>query len=345
MGEAINKKLRFNFEATGVGSVPFKDSKSSCRIIFDNFKAIPFWPQLPKRSFLENMYAQYSQRLPGLVLDEKNNTVHIDTSKVAQEIEEVYAKYVDGDLEYFKISESHAQGFYEFLEFLNNPAKEIKFVKGQVTGPISFGLFLTDQNKRSVIYDKDLFEMLTKVLSMKARWQIKRLKEKFKNIIIFIDEPYLVSIGSSFVNINMEEAFKRLDELIDSIKKEGALVGIHCCGNTDWGVLLKRGIDILNFDAYNFMKEFSLYIADIKNFLKSSGTIGWGIVPSSEAIDKETKSTLVGRFKDAVRLLADKGIEKDSISSIITPSCGVGTLDEGKAKKILEYTKILSGQL
>lgn len=337
--------MRFDFEATGIGSVPFKDPKSSCRIIFDNFKTIPFWPQLPKRSFLENMYAQYSERLPGLVLDEKNMTIHIDTSRVAHDIEETYARYLDGGLEYFKISEDYAEGFYEFLEFLKEGDKKIKFVKGQVTGPISFGLFLTDQNKRAVIYDRDLFEILTKVLSMKARWQIRRLKEHFKNVIIFIDEPYLVSVGSSFVNINMEEATKHLDELVDSIKKEGALVGIHCCGNTDWSILLKRGIDILNFDTYNFMKEFSLYAADIKNFLKSGGTIGWGIVPSSDAIDGETKGTLIEKLKNAMKLLTDKGIEKNSLSSIITPSCGVGTLDEDRAKKILEYTKILSSKL
>lgn len=337
--------MKFDFEATGVGSLPFKDSAYSCRIIFDNFKAIPFWPQLPKRSFFESMYVQFSERLPGLVLDEKNRTIHIDTSKVAADIEKVYSRYLDGDLEYFKISEDHAEGFYKFLELLKVPNPKMKFVKGQITGPISFALALTEQNKKSIIYDKDLLEVTTKVLSMKARWQIRKLKEKFGNVIIFIDEPYLVSIGSSYVNINIGEAIKKLDELINSIKSEGALVGIHCCGNTDWSLLLKRGIDILNFDAYNFIKEFSLYITDIKNFLNSGGTIAWGIVPSSEAIDKETKNALVEKLKAAIKILTDKGINKDNLSSIITSSCGLGTLDEDRAKKILEYLSSISGKL
>jgi len=337
--------LKFNFEATGVGSVPFNNPKTACRILFDTFKSIPFWPQLPKRSFLENMYAQFSETLPGLVLKEKEKIIYIDTSKVVVDIERVYGKYLEGDLEFFKISENYAAGFYEFLEGLKTVPKNIKFVKGHITGPISYALYLTDQNKKAIIHDKDLFEVLTKTLVMKARWQIKKLKKYFPDVIIFIDEPYLVSIGSSFVNINIEDALKRLDEVIEAVKKEGALAGVHCCGNTDWSLLLGRNIDILNFDAYNFMKEFSLYNAAIKNFLKRGGTIAWGITPSSEAIEKETDESLIERLSAAIRLLTDKGIDKGEISSIITPSCGVGTLGEDMAKKILNTAEMVSEKL
>ena len=337
--------MEFNFEPTGIGSVPFKDPKVACSIIFDNFKTIPFWPQLPKRSYLENMYVQFSEKLPGVVLDEPNKNVYIDTTGVAETIEEIYGKYVEGDLEFFSISRDHAQGFYEFLEYLENSAKDIKFAKGHITGPISFALTLTDQNKKAVIYDKDLFEILTKMLVMKARWQIKRIKKYTPNVIIFIDEPYLVSIGSSFVNINITYAVEKLDELIAAIKKDGALAGIHCCGNTDFGLLLNRNIDILNFDAYNFTKEFSLYASDIKNYLARGGTIAWGIVPSSDAIRKETKNNLVDKFRSVTKILADKNIAKETVSSIITPSCGLGTLDETEASRVMEVTKALSDEL
>ncbi|MDD5496263.1 MAG: methionine synthase [Candidatus Omnitrophica bacterium] len=337
-------KLTFNFDATGIGSVPFIDSKKACQVILDNFLRIPFWPQLPRRSFFESMYVQFSECLPGLVLDEKNKKFHIDTSRVAADIENVYAKYVDGDLEFFKISKDYAAGLYEFLDCFKSNGKDIKFIKGHITGPVSYGLSLTDEHKKSVIYDKDLFEILTKVLTMKARWQIKKLKAVFPKVIIFIDEPYLVSIGSSYVNINKEEVAKRLDELVECIKAEGALAGLHCCGNTDWGFLLKRGIDILSFDAYNFMKEFSLYSRDIEAFLKKGGAIAWGIVPSSDAIDKETEKTLRSRLKDDMKLLSEKGIDKKAISSLVTPSCGVGTLDENRAEKILALTSTLGSK-
>ena len=334
--------MRFNFEATGVGSVPFKDPKAACRVIFDNFQKIPFWPQLPKRSFHENMYVQYSEAIPGIVLDDAAKSIHIDTSRAQSEIEAVYEKYLENDTEFFGISEERAAGLYEFLASFESNVKNPLYVKGQITGPVSFALSVTDENKRSVIYDKDLFEVITKCLAMKARWQIKRLKKLCPNVIIFIDEPYLVSIGSSYVNIDVAAAMEKLDETASAIRQEGALAAVHCCGNTDWSLLLKRDIDILNFDAYNFIKEFSLYADDIRNFLEKGGTIAWGIVPSSEAIEKESDSALLGKLGQALKALVSKGIDERGISSLITPSCGVGSLDEARAKKILEMTKILS---
>lgn len=337
--------MRFDFEATGLGSMPLADPQESCRIIFDNFKQIPFWPQLPKRSYLENMYVQFSERLPGLVVDKPGKNIFIDNSRVASEIESVYAKYLEGDTEFFKISEDYAQGLYKFIDGVPAVAKEIKAVKGHITGPISFALSVTDQNKRAIIYDKDLFEVLTKTLVMKVRWQIKRLKKVFPSVIIFVDEPYLVSIGSSYVNINAAAAFEKLDELIKSIKQEGAACGIHCCGNTDWGAVLKRDIDILSFDAYNFTKELLLYAPDLKNYLSRGGSIAWGIIPSSEGIEKETLKGLIQKFKSTMAGLAEKGIQKDTLSSLITPSCGVGTLTEVNAKNVLELASALSEEM
>ncbi len=336
--------MKFNFEATGIGSVPFTDPKTACRVICENFKSIPFWPQLPKRSFLENMYVQYAEGLPGIVCNEEKKTIHVDTSKAAAGIEEVYSRYLDGDVEFFKISEDRAQGLYEFPEAVKG-LKDIKYVKGHITGPLSYGLFLTDENKRAVIYEKDLFEALTKTLVMKARWQIRRLKKINPSVIIFIDEPYLVSIGSSFINISLGDLARKLDELVGAIKEEGALAGLHCCGNTDWPVLLKRDIDILNFDAYNFTKEFSLYHGDIKDFTSRGGTIAWGIVPTSEAIDEETCASIAEKCKEAVKILSDKGVDEKLMSSLVTPSCGVGAMDEARAAKVLEMTAALSARL
>lgn len=337
--------MKFNFEATGIGSLPFQDPKEACKVIADNFKEIPFWPQLPKRSFLENMYVQFSEKLPGIVIDEANKAIYVDTAGVAETIEELYGKYVEGDLDFFAISKHFAEGFYEFLEYLKSGPKDIKYVKGHTVGPISYALFLTDLNKKSVIHDKDLFEVLTKMLSMRVRWQIRRLKKYVPNVIIFIDEPYLVSIGSSFVSINVEAAFEKLDEVIKAIKAEGALVGVHCCGNTDFGLLLKRDIDILNFDAYAFTKEFSLYAQDIGNYIARGGTVAWGIVPSSDVIRKETRDGLIEKMESSFKILAGKGIGEKGLSSIITPSCGLGTLAESDAKKIVEMAAAVSEKL
>jgi len=335
--------MRFDNEATGIGSVPFKDPRVSCELIFEHFPAIPFWPQLPKRSFLEHMYVQYSEGMPGIVIDEKKKTVHVDATRALTELEGIYAKFLEGDTSFFKVSEDYAEGFYVFSDSFTRSSRAPKCVKGHITGPISLALGITDEKKRSIIHDKDIFEGITKVLAMKARWQARELKRLCENVIIFIDEPYLVSIGSSYVTINIGEAFQALDEVIAAIHEEGALAGIHCCGNTDWQLILKREIDIVNFDAYNFVKEFSLYAKDVDAFLKKGGTIAWGIIPSSDEVRKESPQTLQKRLKDARRLLVAKGVT-DDMSSIITPSCGAGTLSEDAARTIFTLAAALSGK-
>ncbi|MDP2929858.1 MAG: hypothetical protein Q8O01_07365 [Candidatus Omnitrophota bacterium] len=98
----------------------------------------------------------------------------------------------------------------------------------------------------------------------------------------------------------------------------------------------------MNFDAYNFTKEFLLYSTEVKDFVKRGSTIAWGIVPSSEAADKETAENIAYRLKEALKKLEDKGIEKSSVSSLITSSCGLGTLDERRAKRIIELVKRVS---
>lgn len=333
--------MTFHFEATGIGSVPHTDQKRACEVIFERFQHIPFWPQLSRKSFLENMYVQFSEGMPGLIVDEKARTVRVDSLKAIEGIEEFYEKYLEDDLDFFSISPSHAAGFYEFLKGAASHGKALRCLKGHVTGPVSFALSVTDEHKRALMYHEELFEALTRLLSMKARWQIRKMKEFSDKVIIFIDEPYLVSIGSSFVTIDAERAMRNIDEVAGAIRKEGALAGIHCCGNTDWQALLGRNIDILSFDAYNFMEPFLLFAEDARRFIAGGGTIAWGIVPTA-GVDAKAEDA-EGLFGMLMKGLAALGTGKGAASSLVTPSCGTGTLSEVSAEAAFALARDVSG--
>jgi methionine synthase II (cobalamin-independent) len=343
------KSLKKKFCATAIGSVPHCDAKQICEKILTDYKEIPFWPQMPKRSFFENMYVQYMEGFPCAVIDGDNNKVWVDTSKdLMAGIEKTYQKILDEDQEYFAITEKYAAGFHEFLaQAKKADLGGTRYLKGQVTGPISFGLSVTDEKKQSILYNSELAEVLTKVLAIKARYQIRKLKEIFSDIIIFIDEPYLVSIGSSVVNIKKEDVTTKIDEVITAIHGEGALAGIHCCGNTDWSILLGLDLDILNFDAYNYMNSLSLYPEALKGFLGRGKYLAWGIVPTSDDISGETEDSLTGRISEGMSLLNGKGIEGSVIldSLLVSPSCGCGTLGVEDAVKALELNVRVSRRL
>ena len=88
--------------ATAIGSLPHKDVNRACQIILENLPDAPIWPQLAKRSFKENMYVQYSENLPCVMLDEQAEKVFFETTKdVEQELEKFYQGYIDQDIDYF----------------------------------------------------------------------------------------------------------------------------------------------------------------------------------------------------------------------------------------------------
>jgi hypothetical protein len=57
----------FNFMATGVGSLPFRDLKAACELIFQHVPEAPHWPQLPRLSSREGMIDQFLEGMPGVV--------------------------------------------------------------------------------------------------------------------------------------------------------------------------------------------------------------------------------------------------------------------------------------
>ncbi|OGS45584.1 MAG: hypothetical protein A2539_07095 [Elusimicrobia bacterium RIFOXYD2_FULL_34_15] len=338
--------------STAIGSLPHFDAKIATEFAFNNL-GIPIWPQLPKRSFKENMYIQYSEGIPYFVVDEKNQKVYFDLDKdedVTSVMESFYLRIIADDLDYFKISQEYAAGFYEFINQLEiHKSKNFSAVKGHIIGPITFGLKTTDKNNRSIFYDDLFIDVIVKTLTMKARWQIRQLSKAVSNskIIIFLDEPYLSAFGSAFTQVSGEQVIKYIGEVNDGIHKENALSGVHCCGNTDWSILMDSGIDIISFDAYNFFDGMSLYPEKLNAFLQKGGILAWGIVPSSDVINSETVDSLCSSFKQKMEYLIKKGINEEKLKNqyIITPSCGVGSLDEKLAEKIIITTKAVAEKL
>lgn len=328
-------KIREKFLTTGIGSLPHLDAAKGVKTVCDSFD-IPFWPQLPKRGFKENMFVQFAQGLPSLVIDEKNRKIYVDSARdLSGELGKLYEIYLSGDYTSLTPTRDFAEGFYAFLDIakVSRPG----YVKGHVTGPVSFGLSVVDEKGKSIIYNDTLKEALVKLLEMKAAYQIDRLKDISKNVIIFIDEPSLTGFGSSFVSIERQDVILMLNSIIDKIHSRGALSGIHCCGNTDWSLLTETEVDIINFDAYSYAENLSLYVRDIAEFLKKGKRLAWGIVPTSQAVTKETEDTLFDKLKKEIGALEKKGVPRNLLisNSLLTPSCGMGTLSPELTEDII----------
>jgi methionine synthase II (cobalamin-independent) len=331
----------FHFLTTHVGSVPHKDPVDLTHRLA-SLLDIPGWLQLPRRNYLENIYTQYAATLPGVYVDaEKEKAIiRTDAPDFDTQLEAFYQSIIDDKLEDFALTPDCAQGFFALLDELKG--KPAAWVKGQVMGPISFGLTVTDQDSRASLYNETLADALVKNMSMNARWQVRQLRTMGENVILFVDEPYMASFGSAFISLSREQALGYMNEVYDAVHGEGALVGVHCCGNTDWGLLLDARADILNLDAYGFLDNLALYPHELRAFLDRGGAICWGIIPNNEAIRNETPQSLADRLRAGLKLISERAsahgvnISTDELSaqSLLAPACGLGSTSVEIAERV-----------
>ena len=318
---------------TVVGSFPHTEARSLVERIFSRFPDMPAWPQLPVRDWLESMYVQYSERLPGAVVDRAAQTIYFRSDEaLAGELEAFYQALVDEDVERFAISPEYALGLHLFLESGQRP----KWVKGQVTGPFSFAMTVTDENKRSLAYNPELYEVAVQGMAMKARWVARKLREVAEGVLVVLDEPYLCAFGSAFVNVPRSDVIAAIDAGVAAIHKEGALAGLHCCGNTDWSLVFSTDLDVVNFDAYEYFQGLSLYPEELKSFLQKGGVLSWGIVPARANGNLEPH-TLLAALDERVEQLTAKGLDRGALyrQALLTPSCGLGTESVEAADRLM----------
>jgi len=325
--------------ATAIGSLPHQDPEAACDIILKNVPEIPIWPQLPRTDFRESMEIQYLEGVPRVSLDEKKKQAFFETSgEITPELEIFYENYMAENLDHFKISPAFSRGLYAMEKrFQSKRPPRLQYFKNQVTGPITMGLGRVDEEKRAIYYNEIFRDVLVKSTEMKARWLLRKFRHLGCPQICFIDEPILSAFGSStYVSVQRADVVRYLGEVIEAIHKENGLAGVHCCGNTEWTILIDAGVDIISFDAYLFGDTIAYYPVEVKSFLERGGILAWGIVPSSDKILGESPQSLVGKLEERMDNLAGKGIGKDLIREklLVTPSCGTGSLTPELAERV-----------
>lgn len=333
----------FNCMATGIGSLPHTDPDEAVALALRWLPEAPIWPQLPRRGFWEQMGAQYSGALPGLVADEERGRLWLDTGRdLTPELERFFERYLARDLAHFAIPERHAAGLAALLRALARGVPPgTRYLKGHVTGPLTAGITIKDAHGRDIVHDETLFDAVVKNLAMKAAWQVELLGRFGLPVIVFIDEPAMETLGSAFSAAAPELVAEKLEEIVAAIHEGGGIAGIHCCGNADWPLILGTHVDIVNFDAFGYLERVLLYPEALAAFLARGGALAWGVVPTAAFTGAETAAALAGIVEGGVaRLGAAAGLARGEIlrRSIVTPSCGLGSLAPATAEAILKLT-------
>jgi len=341
---------------TWVGSLPFDDHGEAVRLMAAHTPEIPVWIQLPCYS-VEGMIDQFLPGMPGVAYQGERRFVRTNDELFQDDILLFYEEYI-GVMEKkasladsrFALTLDTAPGFFKFIKYLDGLENKPAAVKGQITGPFTFSTSVKDQDGRAVFYHPDLRDVSVKCIAAKARWQVSQLKKYGVPVLIFLDEPGLAGFGTSaFISVSREDIEASLGEVVAAIHEQGGLAGIHVCANTDWSLILESQADVVSFDAYSFFDKFILYGKEIKEFIQRGGILAWGIVPTGNIawVDQESADSLYDRWKEQLRQVAGLGLDRGKVieQTLITPSCGAGSLPVGQALKVIQMTQELSKKI
>jgi hypothetical protein len=334
--------------ATGIGSVPFSDPEEAVALILASLPQLPYWPQMVRLGYREEMGPQVARGLPTLKVDPAARAVQVDPDLPRdQALAQFYEAVLGEDLTPFALEPEEARGFFALLAAVAARGAASQALKGQLAGPVTLAGLIKDPDGKPILYDRELTQAVCQGLARKAAWQAQKFRELGKEAVIFFDEPYLSGFGSAYLPISREEVMDLLTQTLEATRLLGPVIlGVHCCGNTDWSMLMEAPIDILSFDSFGYFDSLPLYERALTKFLARGGWLAWGLVPTREELQGETGESLWQRFAAQVKELAARGLSPKEVLSqaLLTPACGLGYLAPEAARRVLTLLADLSAR-
>ncbi len=328
-----------NCQTTAMGIMPHQDIERALEVALS--LDIPFWPQLPQVSYFEDMYVQALENFPGVRIDPVHQKINFDLSLFYEELPSYFKKADDPQT--FRLTKEFSLVYHRFLE---RDLSRYSAIRGQMISPISLGLKIVDENRKSIIYHDEVREVLFDFIQKKVNQQFLELREKNRNAFVWVDDPGLVLIFSALSGYNEFQAKDDLDRFLEGL--EGPK-GVHLCAKPDWDFLLKSKMEILSFDSFNCGVVIINYLS-LKDFVERGGIVSWGIVPTyTEILEQETIGSLLEKLETFWEDLSRKGVDRKRLlrQSLLAPAtCNLLNPDKEKTvEKAFEVLRELSKKI
>lgn len=277
---------------------------------------IPFWPQLPNVGFHEDMYVQASAGFPGIVVATGERKISFNTTLFEAEVG-LYAQRM-GETETFALGAEHSSVYQGFLA---RDLGRYAAIRGQVTGPVSFGFRVMDETLRPMIYHDDARTLLFDFIRRKVNAQYRQLSERNRHAFVWVDEPGLGWVFSGLSGYSDTRARRDYGELWAG--SDGPR-GLHLCASVNLPYLLQLGAQVVSFDAYQAGLVPEGYARAVADFLAGGGVISWGIVPTDGGdLGRHTPETLeallLGYWEDISRA-SGLAVSRIARQSLLAPA-------------------------
>ncbi|MEA3077210.1 MAG: hypothetical protein QOF60_2118 [Actinomycetota bacterium] len=291
---------------SAVGSLPHTDEGEAARLAITMQPELPAAPQLPRRNAKESMIAQAASGIRGITIDDDGAIANVDRRRLAPPADE---EVLD------------PQSWAGALSFIQTAAalKHRGPIKLQLAGPVTLGLALTRAGAKPA--------KAFAVASATVRHHVKalvdhagRTLEDEPRIVLVLDEPGLTAYPTPDFPLGADET---IDLLSGGMAAAGpnAMVGIHCCGPTDWRLVLHAGPDLVSLPVdVNIVDD----AGGLATFLDRGGWVAWGAIPTDRPLG-ERDEPYWRRLSELWSELARNGCDPMRLrtQAIVTPACGL----------------------
>jgi hypothetical protein len=299
---------------TAMGIMPHRDVERALELALS--LDMPFWPQLPKVSLYEDMYVQTSQNFPGIAIDFDKGRLRFDTARFEQELD---AYFMKRDVpETFALTAQYSTVFHRFL---SKELQGYRAIRGQLTGPVSFGFKVLDENLKPIVYNDEARTILFDFIQKKANVQYQALRERNPNAFVWLDEPGLGYVFSGLSGYNEQQAKEDYRNFVEGL--EGPK-GLHLCAEVNLPYLLELGTEILSFDAYQIGFMPKEYAGSVAEFIKKGGIISWGIVPTESTVlatqTPERLAAILAGYWEVVSQNTGLSLNQIAMQALVAPA-------------------------
>jgi hypothetical protein len=289
---------------SAIGSLPHTDPAEAARLALQLHPELPTAPSLPARSPAEGMLAQVASGMGGVSFGADGGLV-VDRRRLAPPAE---GTGLDGD------------AWGGIRAFLRTAADDGRTgpIKLQVTGPVTLGLALVAAGAKPA-----------KALAVAGATVGNRVKALVAEatvtlptapLVLVLDEPGLTAVGDPSFPFGVDDTIDVLSGGLASIGS-AAMSGVHCCGPTDWRLVLEAGPDLLSMPIDDAIVGDA---AVLGGFLDRGGWIAWGAVPTDRPLgDREDIHwrRLTAVWCDLSRDGCDPLLLRTQ--ALLTPACGL----------------------
>jgi hypothetical protein len=321
---------------TGIGSLPHTQQELGLQMALQ--VDVPYLPQMPTGSPAELMVPAALEGLPGLSYDAEGVCV-VDRQAWKERAGEFSARVENAlasqNLSGFEPSPQACRAWRPFIWEVEN--RKLAFAKVQLAGPCTVRWVTRTDDGAPASELPALDQQIYRLLLARSLSMVRALRRSGTVPVFFLDEPGLFAFNPTDARHLL--ALQELKLLAVALEREGALVGVHCCGNTRWEVLLGLPIQLLSLDVRLSLDALLEEKQRFREFVEAGRTLSLGIVPTN--MDAEFRlEELVDSVDASLRAtLPARNYTRALSRMVLTPACGLAMRTVSSAESLFAQVR------